>query len=170
MELLDVYDDNAQRTGRIVVRGDKSTPFDKGEHIAVAIIYIENSKNEFLIQKTSENKGGLYSSTGGHVDHGEEPIDAIIREVKEELGIDISEDNIVDLGYVLFDFPLRFLFYLKKDVDLNDLVLQKEEVASVSYMDKNQLQNVINNGLMHQAHAKVLERIFEYKSKVEKRL
>lgn len=165
MELLDVYDDNGRRTGKVVERGKKDQDFLPEEHIAVAIIYIENTKGEFLIQKTSKQKGGIYSSTGGHVIHDEEPIDTIKREVKEELGIDISKDNIVDLGYLVFDFPIRFIFYLKKDIDLKDVVLQEDEVESVSYMTENELKDVIDKGLMHKAHAKVLERVIEYKER-----
>lgn len=163
MELLDVYDDYGEKTGKVVERGTDINDFLEGEHIAVAIIYIENENNQFLIQKTSKKKGGNYSSTGGHVDHGEEPIDTIKREVKEELGIDISKDDIIDLGYLLFDFPIRFVFYLKKDIDLDDIVLQKEEVESVSYFDIDQLRKINDNGLMHKAHAKVFERVLDYK-------
>lgn len=96
-----------------------------------------------MIQKTSKQKGSRYSQTGGHIKHNEEPIDAIKREVKEELGIDITKDNIIDLGYLVVDFPVRFIFYLKKDIELSDIVLQKEEVESVSYMDIKKLRDVI---------------------------
>lgn len=164
MELLDVYDNNANKTGRVVERGDKSAVFSDNEHIAVAIIYIENNEGKFLIQKTSKEKGGIYSSTGGHVDHGEEPIETIKREVKEELGIDISNDNIIDLGYVLCDFPIRFLFYLKKDIDLNNVKLQKEEVESVKYMSVDELNKIIENNEMHEAHGKLLKNVLEYKN------
>ncbi len=163
MELLDVYDDKAIKTGKVVERGTNDTNFKRGEHIAVAIIYIENDNNEFLIQKTSKEKGGLYSSTGGHVNHNEEPIDTIKREVKEELGIDISNDNIISLGYLVYDFPVRFIFYLKKNIDINDIVLQKDEVESVSYMSIDEIRDIIDKGLMHNAHAKVLEKVLEYK-------
>ena len=162
-ELLDVYNDNGKRTGKVIERGINATFFEPGEHIAVAIIYIENDNNEFLIQKTSKKKGGNFSSTGGHIGHNEEPIEAIKREVKEELGIDISNDNIIDLGFLVFDFPVRFIFYLKKNIDLNSIIIQKEEVESVSYMSENELKRIIEKGLMHKAHAKVLERVLEYK-------
>lgn len=165
MELLDVYNANGEKTGKVVERGDNTYLFENGERIAVAIIYIENSKNEFLIQKTSMQKGGHFSSTGGHVDHGEEPIDTIKREVKEELGIDISNDNIVDLGYLVVDFPVRFVFYLKKDINLKDVILQKDEVESISYMSEDKLREIISSGLMHAGHTKVLERVLEYRNR-----
>ncbi len=160
MELLDVYNEFGKPTGKVVQRGCKDA-FAPGERIAVAIIYIENSKHEFLIQKTSEKKGGNYSSTGGHVDHGETPLETIIREVKEELGIDISNEKIEDLGFQIIDFPVRFIFYLKKDIDINDFVLQKDEVESVSYMNEEQIRNLIDKKQMHEAHGKILELILE---------
>ena len=109
MELLDVYDDRGNKTGKIIERGNSYEYLNDNEHIAVAIIYIENDKGEFLMQKTSKEKGGHYSSTGGHIIHGEDALDTIIREVKEELGIDISNDNIINLGHICVDFPVRFI-------------------------------------------------------------
>ena len=46
---------------------------------------------------------------------------------REEFGIDLTKDSIMDLGYLVFDFPVRFIFYLKKDIKLNDITLQKED-------------------------------------------
>lgn len=162
MELLDVYDDNGNVTGKIVERR-KNLVLEEGEHIAVAIIYIENSNGEYLIQKIAKQKGGMYSSTGGHVNHNEKPIDTIKREVFEELDIDISNDDIVDLGYTVFDFPVRFLFYLNKDFNLSDIVLQEDEVESASFISLDQLKNIIDKRKMHKAHALVFEKVLEYK-------
>ena len=53
MEILDIYDDNGKVTAKTVIRGDKSVSLSNNEHIAVAVIFIENDKGEFLIQKTS---------------------------------------------------------------------------------------------------------------------
>ena len=94
MEILDIYDDNGNLTGKTIKRGDKSVKLNMHEHIALSVIFIENSEGKYLIQKTSQEKGGEFSSTGGHVDSGETPYGAIKREVKEELGIDISNDEI----------------------------------------------------------------------------
>lgn len=137
--------------------------FEKGEYIAVAIIYIENSKGEFLIQKTSKEKGGKYSSAEGHVDHGEEPIDSIIREVKEEIGLDIKKEEVIDLGYILVDFPIRFMFYLKKDISIKDLTIQEDEVESISFMSIDKIKDILDKGLMNEGHYKVSERVLEYK-------
>ena len=160
MELLDVYDDNGNVTGKVVKRGSPDEVFNEGEHIAVAIIFIENSKGEYLIQKLPDD---TYSSTGGHVNHGEKPDDTIVREVKEELGLDVSFNEIVSLGYKLVDFPLRFLYYLKKDIYINDLKLQESEVKDVSFMNKDEIIDLINKGVMNKGHALMFKEILKYK-------
>ena len=163
MELVDVYDDSGKPNGRVVPRGSDDSAFFPHEHIAISMIFIENSKGEFLMQKTSKEKGGLYSSTGGHVDHGEKPFDAIKRETLEEIGIDISHENVIDLGFRLLDFPVRFLYYLKKDIDLKDVKVQESEVEYVEYMSISKINNIIDNGLMNKGHALMFREILKYK-------
>ena len=164
MELLDVYNNDGKRTGKVIERENNNISLNEDEHMAVAIVYIENDNNEFLIQKTSKLKDRDYCVTAGHVQHNEEPIDTIIREVKEELGIDISNENIIDLGYMLVDNPIRFIFYLKKNININNLVLQEDEVDSVSYMNEVEIRNLISEGHMHKAHSYILDRILEYRN------
>lgn len=165
MEILDVYDDLGNPTARKVVRGNKKEIFNKNEHIAIAIIFIENSNEEFLIQKTSQSKGGKYSSTGGHVDSGEKPLESIKRETKEEIGVNIDNDKIIFLGMVQIGMPLRFLFYVKKDVNINEVKVQKEEVESISYMSINQIKSIINNNMMLESHAILFEKMLECRNK-----
>ena len=93
MELLDVYDSNGNVTGRKIIRGDKTAVLDENEHIAVAVIFIENDNGEFLIQRTSQEKGGEFSSTGGHVDSGETPMEALDKLV-------IQEDEVAYVEYM----------------------------------------------------------------------
>ena len=166
MELLDVYNSNGEKTGKVVERDTKDDAFGPDEHIAVSIIYIENSKGEFLIQKTSKEKGGIYSATGGHIDHDETPYDAILREVKEEIGIDISNEDVVSLGSICVDFPVRFIFYLKKDINIDGLNIDKTEVEKMVYMTKEELLKAIDEGKMHKGHIFVLQEVLNYKEKI----
>lgn len=162
MELLDIYNNNGERTGKTITRGDKSIILSDDEHIAVAVIFIENSKNEFLIQKTSIEKGGKYSSTGGHICSGETPIESIKREVKEELGITIDSDDIKELGYLLYDKPLRYMFYLRKDIDTATIQIQEDEVESVRYMTVQEIKNIIEQDNFTKSHAIIFEKVLEY--------
>ena len=85
--------------------------------------------------------------------------------MKEELGVDISKDPIISLGHICVDFPVRFIFYLKKNINLNDITLQKDEVESISYMSVDKIRDLLDKGLMHKGHYNVLEKVLEYKQK-----
>ena len=165
MELLDIFDDFGNRTGKTIVRGDRSVKLNKNEHIAVANIFIENDKGEFLIQKTSKEKGGLFSTTGGHVDSGETPLETIKREVKEELGINIDNEKIEDLGFMLYDMPLRYLFYLKKNINIDELNVQIEEVEYAKYMSVQDINKLIDNNEMLDSHGIMLKELLDRLSK-----
>ena len=161
MELLDVYDSAGNKTGKTIVRGDKITKLEEHEHIAVGVIFIENSKGEFLIQKTSSEKGGEFSSTGGHITHNETPLSSIKREVEEELGINIDNENIQELGFMLYDKPLRYMFYLKKDIDLKNIKLQQEEVEYVKYMTIEEINNLIETNQITKSHGILFKEVLK---------
>lgn len=165
MELLDIYDDNGKVTGKTVIRGDKSYVLQPNEHIAVGVIFIQNSKGEFLMQKTSITKGSEYSSTGGHICSGETPIESIKREVLEEIGIDISNENIIELGFLNYDKPLRFMFYLKKDIDIQQIKLQEEEVEFVKYMTIDEIKDLISREIITKSHGIIFNKVLEYLDK-----
>jgi 8-oxo-dGTP pyrophosphatase MutT (NUDIX family) len=166
MELLDVYDDQGKKTGRKIKRGDKTEILNEHEHMAVGVIFIQNNKGEFLIQKTSKEKGGEYSSTGGHIDSGETPIESIKREVLEELGVNIYNDVIEDLGFILYDMPLRYLFYINKDIDIKDIKVQEEEVDYVKYMNIDEIKALIENGEMLKSHGILFNELLKKKKMI----
>jgi 8-oxo-dGTP diphosphatase len=61
----------------------------------IAAIILENDKEEFLLY-LRDNKPGIpfpdhWDLIGGHVEEGETPEQALVREVKEELDIDLKE-------------------------------------------------------------------------------
>jgi len=61
----------------------------------IAAIILENDKGEFLLY-LRDNKPDIpfpdyWDLIGGHVEEGETPEQALVREVKEELGIDLKE-------------------------------------------------------------------------------
>lgn len=160
MEILSIYDDYGKVTEKTIVRGSKIRLADN-EHIAVAVIFIENTDGKFLIQKTSFEKGGEFSTTGGHVLAGETPLEAIIRETKEEIGLTLDKNEIKDLGYILYDVPLRFIFYVKKDINIKDLTIQKEEVEYVTYMSKKEIEEIIERGEITKSHGILFNKVME---------
>lgn len=71
-------------------------PLHKVAEIRVAAECCILSANKILLQKRpndSKNFPGFWTFPGGHIDQGEDSLNAIIREVKEETGIEITHKN-----------------------------------------------------------------------------
>jgi len=78
-------------------------PADSPDHnvllvVACALIDLDG---RVLLAKRPEGKSfaGLWEFPGGKVEPGERPEDAVIRELHEELGIDISESCLAPLSF-----------------------------------------------------------------------
>lgn len=117
MEKRDLYDINKILTGETIYKND---PIPEGRYILVVLVFIQNSKGEFLIQKRSIQKDGKYGS------------------------------------HVFFD-----IYYLKKDIEIKDLILQKEEVEFVEWASIAKIKKLIQNGLFLENHAEEIFRMIE---------
>lgn len=146
-EKRDLYDINGNKTDLTYFKGDK---VPTGYYPMVVMIAIQNSEGKFLMQKRVEEKGGDYGVTGGHPKSGETPYEGIITEVKEELGIDISNNEIIefDSGCDLKD--CYKMYYTKMDLDLSKLNIQKEELSEVKWFSLEELQDMVNNKILNQ--------------------
>ena len=152
MEKRGLYDADRNLTGETIFKGE---PIPDGRYIVVVLVYIQNSKGQFLIQKRSLKKNGKYASTGGHAKSGETGLQGMITEIKEEIGLDVKPEELKliytgreDKEQVFFD-----LFFLKKDIDIKNLTLQKEEVDSVEWLSIDEIDALIKNDLFFANHA-----------------
>jgi len=71
---------------------------EKEQFLSAIYLIIKNEKKEILLQRRQGTKlwCGYLALPAGHIDKGENAYDAVIREAKEELGIEISLDDIGD--------------------------------------------------------------------------
>ena len=142
MEYLDLYDENKNLTGEKILRS-KDMKIEPGKYINIVIVFIENSESKFLIQKTSKEKGSVWATTGGHVKAGTTCDEAIIEEIKEELGIDINPSELKYIGTNKFNRAYQDVYYLKKDIDINEITIQEEEVEYVKWLTKEEINDLI---------------------------
>ena len=145
-EYTDLYDENKNLTGEKLFR-EKGTKLivPKGRYSIVVLAFIENSNGEFLFQMTSKRKKNVWATTGGHVKSGQTSKEAIIEEIKEELGIDINEDEVKLFKTYKYDDAFKDVFYIKKDIDINSLTYEEDEVEYVKYLTKDEILDLINN-------------------------
>ena len=164
MEKRDLYDKDRNLTGEFIFKGE---PVPKGKYIIVILVMIQNSKGEFLIQKRSKQKGGKFAATGGHVKSGQTSVEGMIDEIQEEIGLTVKPEEL-ELLYssredeqdVFFD-----LYYMKKDFEISDLVLQEEEVESASWKTIEEIDELIKQDMFLINHAEEVYRTIEILNK-----
>ena len=137
-EYWDLYDADRKPLGRTIKRGDA---FAAGEYYVCCEIWIQNSQGQFLMtQRHPEKKaGGLWEFTGGGVLAGETTKQAAMRELKEELGICAEKSKVSLLAVYQQRNYFMDIFVLKKDLDMNSLVLQPEEVVDAKWVSHEEL-------------------------------
>ena len=157
MEQRDLYDINRKLTGQTIFKGD-SIP--ENNYIIVVLVFIQNSEGKFLIQKRSEIKNGKYATTGGHPKSGENSIQGIISEVKEEIGLELKPDDI-QLYYTGRSDSERVFwddYYIKMDIDdISNLALQKEEVESVCLLSIDEIHSLMKDNKFFKNHYEEFE-------------
>lgn len=151
MEIWDVYDRDRNLTGKKVLRGEPNN-LKEGEYGLVVHVAIFNSKGEMLIQKRQSSRDRFPNlwdiSAGGHSIAGENSQEAITRESFEELGY-TNHDFSNDRPYLTINYSDGFgdvYIVIDENLDINDLRLQKEEVQCVTWANREEVHQLINEG------------------------
>lgn len=142
-EKRDLYNENLELTGKTYFKGD-SIP--ENVYPMVVMIAIQNHNGEFLMQKRVKSKGGDWGVTGGHPKHGETPREGIISEVKEELGIDIINQKIIEFDHGCDGTDCYIMYYTKMDLDISELNIQLDELSEVKWFSMEKLESMVEVG------------------------
>ena len=127
---------------------------------------MQNKDGKFLIQKRSKEKNGLWALTGGHTKSGQTSIEGILDEVKEEIGLDISNEEIVQFEKIRKEKAFYNLFYVKMEFDESKIKLQKSEVDDYKIASLNEIEEIIKKGDFFESHEKALRKCLEYLKKL----
>ena len=140
VELRDLYDINSQKTDKTYRKGE---PIPEGYYPMVVMVVIRNSEGKFLMQKRVKSKGGDWGVTGGHPKSGETPLEGIITEEKEELGLDFSHENFIEYDSGCDGKDCYKMYFVNKDINLDDIKIQKEELSEVRWFSMEELQHMV---------------------------
>ena len=77
------------------------------KRLLVSAVALVDADGRVLVAKRPEGKSlaGLWEFPGGKVEEGERPEAALIRELKEELGIDVTESCLAPLTFASHTYP-----------------------------------------------------------------
>ena len=149
-EKWDVLDERGRPTGKTTLRGKNL--LRQGEYHLVVHIWIISDKGDFLIQRRSDNKKlmpGEWAATGGAAVAGENSFVAARRELSEELGIRTNHDTLLKLLRIRRRNSLLDVWITTFNGNVQNLQLQKSEVAEVKWVKKEELEEMIDRGEFH---------------------
>jgi 8-oxo-dGTP diphosphatase len=93
-------------------------------------ILFMNDQNQVLLFLRDDKPGLPYRNRwdvlGGHVDPGEKPEETIIREMKEEIGIDLK--NFQLFCRKVFDDRIEYTYWKKVNFKLKDITLMEGQM------------------------------------------
>lgn len=155
MEQLDVLTEYGDYTGKTATRDECHA---KGLWHRACSAFIIDTEGNVLLQLRSKDKKTdplkWDAPVAGHIDAGEWGRETIARETKEELGVEISDDDIkyycgttserIMPGMVEHHFNEYYI--ITKNIDLNSLTLQPEEVADAKYFSAAEVIEMIDSG------------------------
>ena len=165
MEYWDIYDANKKRTGRLMKRNDWC--LKDGEYHLSVLGVVARPDGRYLITKRVMTKAwapGWWEVPGGAAQAGEESYDAVLREVREETGLDVSN---AEGGYVFtyhrenpgegdnyFVDVYRFVLDFKEE----DLKLQTEETDGYRLATAEEIKALADQGVF--LHYDSIKRVF----------
>lgn len=170
-EMIDEYNKIGEKIGVV----DKEIAHRDGLWHKAIHVWIINDKNEVLLQyRCSEKK--LYPnmwdvSFAGHIGAGESSVEAVIREGKEELGIDVDLERLEFLMTMVEKVKYEKIlsnefidvYILRQNININEIALQKEEVADAKYVSINEFFDIVEKGNIcpHEMTYKILRELWK---------
>lgn len=153
-ELLEILDKQGRKTGRTK---ERNQVHKEGDWHASAHIWFINSNQEILLQQRSEKKK-LFplmwcAPVSGHIDQGKDPVNTAVTEAKEELNLEITEDDldliaIIRGTYDNDQFGIHEHEYINifvSTIEIKDIDIQNEEVKGFKWFSKDELKGLIDS-------------------------
>jgi isopentenyl-diphosphate delta-isomerase len=154
-EYIDIVDIHGNPTGKSEL---KSVIHQKGYYHHTAHVWFYTPDGQVLLSQRSAKKSIcplLWDvSVAGHIDTGETPIQAAIRETKEEIGLTLPEKELQSIGVFkcfqsydtgIIDNEFHNTFIAELKVPLSKLTLQVEEVEAIKLVSIDAFNDLIKN-------------------------
>ena len=148
LEYLDVVSENDELTGVIM---DKERVHRLGRYHRTAHIWLVNGSDELLLQKRSIHKSSFPGywdiSAAGHIRAGESVRQGAIRELQEELGVAVRQDDLIPVTIVSYfsehNREFGYVFLLETELKENEFRFTDGEVDEVRFVHCRKLKRMI---------------------------
>jgi isopentenyldiphosphate isomerase len=144
MELVDLYNEQRELTGETVDKHD----VPEGKYRLSVHIWITNDNDELLVQQrlaSAHKFPNLWSNTGGAVQAGESSVEGALRELSEEMGINVTKDDLKFIASYKRKNDYADVWLLKRNIDVSDIVMQEDEVQAVKWVSRKKFEEMLEN-------------------------
>lgn len=110
------------------------------ENVELTVLCLITDGDRMLLQNRTKNDWQGYALPGGHVEQGESFVDAVIREMKEETGLDVKNPHLAGVK----QFPIndgRYVVLLFKATEYSGTVLSSDE-GKMEWVESNRLSEI----------------------------
>ncbi len=153
-EMIDVYDENRVFTGLTVPRAGAF--MKEGQYTLYVLAVVQDLQGRFLITQRALDKSwgaGWWEVSGGGVLSGETPVQAVVREVGEEVGLDVAalEPKII-YSYTNVDLKhgsnyMVDIFNFQLDFTKEDVTLQECEAVDCALATWEEIEALNEQGI-----------------------
>lgn len=154
-DYIDIVNSNGSYTGE---SAPKSKIHSKGYFHNTVHIWFYTLEGTILLQQRAASKvicPLLWDvSVAGHIDAGETLKSGAIREIKEEIGLSISENDLNKIGVFecfqsypngIIDNEFHHTFIAELKTNIDQLIPQKEEVEALKLVSIDDFQQLLEN-------------------------
>lgn len=113
--------------------------------VAVKLVCKSDKGNILLVKPTYKP---TWQFPGGGVELGDSPVNALIREISEELGLNINEHEVKPVGITFQpkDDSVLIIYELRSDLSENSsFQLQEEELEAHQFTNPDEVPNLISD-------------------------
>ena len=156
-EFFDVVTAEGLATG---LRKRRDEVHRDGDWHVSAHVWIVTADHRVLLQRRAarkENHPGLWDvSVAGHLSAGERAVEAAVRECREEIGLAVAPSELRAAGSLrseqtlnggsYIDREIHELFLVRREIDVDRLALDPEEVAEVGLVSLEELEDRVRRG------------------------
>jgi isopentenyldiphosphate isomerase len=145
-EYWDLYDKDKNRLNKVRQRGEwLELPAD--EYFLAVNVWIINDKQEILLSQRHPDKTWplQWECCSGAVIAGEDSYTSALREVNEEIGIDLKTNGELIETVVLDDY-IKDIYLFRENIDLSATTLESGSVIGIKWVTIEEFKAMEQNG------------------------